>query len=240
MDFKKFKQSYFYRSGLVRYDIVNNRCTNPSNGNPEWEHISPIFRTSPMVTPSSKNPDLQEYTIVPHNQIGVMHLLDAIRLNLSDPAQNANWLSSDFREIIKSQWIEVTDVCESIVSKYKKESNNFELIRSALIITGPGVRLNPHRHACPQVSTLCYKLSNREDNIEPSQLLTGDELSYKINIPDDDKIIFSIKNDPLHDVISNEWRFWWVNEFSECFDLPENLPFKYWDHPFLDNKNLSP
>ena len=239
MDFTKFKESYFYRSGLVRYDIVNHRIITPTSKNPEWERYSPIFRTSPMMTPSSKNLDIQEYTI-PHNQIGVIHLLDAIRLNLHDPNENINWLSPDFRAMIKSQWIEVSDVCESIISKYKKESNSFELIRSALIITGPGVKINPHKHACKQVVTLCYKLSDQEDNMEPSHMKIGADLSNIINFPDGDKIIFSIKNDPQHEVISSEWRFWWVNDFSDCFDLPENLPFIYWDNPLLDNKNISP
>jgi hypothetical protein len=239
MDFKKFKESYFYRSGLVRYDIVKHTCTTPYIGHPVWISNSPIYSTTPMSAPSSKNVDITEYTILPHNQIAVMHLLDAIRLNLTDPIENTNWLSSDFRKLIKSQWIEISDICESIVSKNKKESNNFKMIRSALIITGPGTKVNPHRHNCPQVLTLCYKLSQRDNDMEPSHLKIGDNLTHKINFPDEDKLVFSIKNDPLHEVSSSEWRFWWINDFSDYFDIPENLSFHYWNDPSLDNKNLN-
>ena len=240
MDFTKFKESYFYRSGLVRYDIVNYRCTTPDVSSRVRESVSPIYSTTPILPPSSKNPNVTEYTILPHNQIAVMHLLDAIRLNLTDPIENAKWLSSDFRNLLKEQWIEISDICESIVHKNKKKSNDFRMIRSALIVTGPGVTVNPHRHNCPQVFTLCYKLSQRENNTEPSYLKIGDDLSNKIYFPEEDKIVFAIRNDPYHEVQSSEWRFWWINDFSDYFDIPEDLPFVHWNNPLLDNKNISP
>lgn len=239
MDFTKFKESYFYRSGLVRYDIVNHRCTTPPIGSPVWEFNSPIFSTTPMLAPSSKNPELMEYTILPHNQIAIMHLLDAIRLNLTDPIENDKWISPEFRNLIKTQWTEISDICESIVSKNKKESNDFKMIRSALIITGPGVKVNPHRHNCPQILTFCYKLSPRDNAVDPSVLKIGDDLSHRLYFPDEERTVFSIKNDPYHEVNSSEWRFWWVNDFSDYFDVPENLPFYHWSDPLLDNNNLT-
>jgi hypothetical protein len=233
MDFTTFKESKFYQAGIHRYHTTDHTLVKAPY---------PMFDNYPLRALSSKDPDLYQYDMFWHRTHTVMHLIHALEMNFGPNLgqDQINWLPSEFKDVLKKQWIETNDIVNSILDKKHAEGNrDFRVLHGKFQTAPPGIDLPQHIHQCAQTMSCCYTF--KEDKIEsaePSNFKMGKDMSRIINIPDADKLIFKLVDDPFHQVHSNEWRFWWFTDFSDHFDIPEGLPFHYWNDPFLDNNNL--
>jgi hypothetical protein len=78
-----------------------------------------------------------------------------------------------------------------------------------------------------------------EIDADPAHFLMGKFFQHKVYLPEGDKVIFTMTDDPPHYVHSPDWRFWWFNDFNDYVDIPPNLPFVYWEDELLHNKALA-
>ena len=231
MNFTEFKESHFFYAGRGRYNIEYNDFG--------FETFA-MFDSYPLRMLSSRDPVITQYIPPWHKRITIVHLIHALEMVTTD-RNGKDWIPEEFRQVIKNQWIEVSDILHSIVDKKQLEGSNkdFRIMHSKLLITEPGFPIGQHIHQCPQTLTVCYRLSeNKLKSAEPSHFKMGKDMLQNSYFPDADKFIFTMIDDPYHEVNSNEWRFWWFNDFSDYFDLPEGLPMHYWKDPLLDNNNL--
>jgi len=231
MNFTEFKESHFFYAGRGRYNVINHSFN--------LEDFA-MFDSYSLRMLSSKDPTLYHFGTPWHKRITTMHLIHALEMRTVDTTES-NWMPEDFRELIKHQWIEVSDILNSILDKEQLGNPNKKnrILHSKLLITEPGVPIMQHVHDCPQTLTVCYKLSeDKLNSTEPSHFKMGKDMLKNSYFPDSDKFIFTMVDDPPHQVHSNEWRFWWFNDFSDYFELPKDLPFYYWNDPLLDNNNL--
>jgi hypothetical protein len=211
-----------------------------------------MFDTQPIYPPGT--PEYNDVVVLPpdgHKNFVVMHISTALQIEYGKFDDDKIWLPDGFRETIFEQWREVSTMINNIVKNNNSDPTKEKvgILHSKLLISVPGVNILPHVHQCKQAVAICYKYDDcKIESDEKSHFKMGgsyriEELNRphnwkkKIYFPDVDKFYFSFRNDPVHEVQSNEWRFWWFTDFSTYVDIP-NLPFYYWDDPYLDNDNL--
>lgn len=233
MNFKEFRNSNFFKLGMSR---INSLTLEPSN---TYFSMFDCGVIDPLST--IQNTQLELEPPMGHNNMTTVHLLTALQTQL--PARHGiKWIPEEFKELLYQQCVEVNTIVNNIL-----ETNNrgiptvdqIGMIHSKMLITEPGVSINKHIHQSPFTLTVCYAFE--EDRIlrdVPSHFIMGEvdrQLAYYP--PDIDKFYFTMLRDPPHEVVSNEWRFWWFNDFSREVEIPD-LGFHRWDSPLLDNRNL--
>jgi hypothetical protein len=240
MNFTAFEKSNFFYTGCGRYNLVNHNFLIHDG--------LAMFDYHQFNILSSKNPTIDKIDM-PRSRICIMHLSHALSINsppvdgavsFDDDNKNRIWLPDEFRELLINQWIEVVDIIDSIVDNKRLENSNkeFKMLHSKLIITKPGIVVDPHYHACPQTLTICYSFNeDKIESAEPSNFKMGWDSKHKIDLPNTDKFLFTMIDNPPHALYTNEWKFWWTVDFSDYFDVPEGLPFHYWNEPLLNRNN---
>lgn len=233
MNFVEFKSSLFFKIGQSRFYIFGHP-TSP-------EHFC-MFDSMTVKAPDSSDPIISDFTIPAHKKITPFHLRHALGLQKSNP-KDPECIDSKFKEIIIKQWIEVTDICNQVLELNNQgitdPTKKLRLNVGKLLITEPGMPIGQHGHQVKQTLTMVYFFD--EDQLvdgDPPNFIMGKDFQHKIYLPNSNKIIFSMKDDPLHYVFSNKWGFWWFNDFSNYFVYPPNLPFTYWHDRYLDSNNL--
>jgi hypothetical protein len=230
MDFNAFRNSNFFKLGMKRINTLTLETT---------DTYFSMF-DSGIIDPLSKiqNNDLVLEPPMGHSNITIAHVLQAIQTQL--PARHGVlWIPEEFKNVLRSQLIEVNQIVNDllILNNAKRQDNKIGMIHSKLLITEPGVSINKHIHQCPFTLTVCYKFNQDSIEGEPSHFMMGETNRKPCYYPKDDKFYFVMRDDPPHEVFSNEWRFWWFNDFSEVIDIPD-LGFTRWSDPLLDNNNL--
>ena len=231
MNFKEFRESYFYKVGRSRFDYKNQKYI-------PW--FFPMYDTMPIPQLSSTTTLYEEYIPPPHGNVTVMPLLRALELqpvSIDEPP----FIPKDFKEDIIRQWREVTDINQKITKEHNEAHPDrpIRLTHSMLLITEPGQPVYKHTHQCKQTLTMAYRYN--DDNLpeaEPSYFALGDDLSKKAYFPDSDRFIFTMVNDPPHENRSREWIFFWFNDYDDYFEMPTDLPFTYMENKYLDGNNL--
>ena len=51
--------------------------------------------------------------------------------------------------------------------------------------------------------------------------------------------MFSLKGDPLHGSVSNEWRFFWAYDFDGLVPVPTDTDFETLESPYFVNDELA-
>jgi hypothetical protein len=234
MDFQALRNSHFYKVGCSRFNLLA-RQTNP-------EYFA-LYHTNTITALNSKDGHIEPYYAPKHRKIPPFHLYNALALVATNVGEQP-FMPSEFRDLIIKQWTEVTDVCDLIMDRYNANVSIVEdkvrLNTSCLLISEPGLNVIQHTHNdVAQTITMSYTF--QEDKLEDADdthLLMGEQYQHKVYIPDDEKILFSFKNDPAHHLYSREWRFWWFHDFTKKVDIPQDLPFTYVNSPYFDKNNL--
>lgn len=200
IDFKNLRNSPFFNIGIFRHSGLTNAATQYKNyhtANIDTTIISDeLIRWSKnRATPDKTNPLL----LYPH----LLRLLNE---------ENPEGLND---ELLK-QWKEVYSIIKNMG---KFTYSNF------LLIQPPGTRLLEHKHAtnCAQTLTFCYTFIEEQITSGETSYLHLGESRRKVQLPDNHKTYFSIYNNDSHGGYSNQWRFYWVNDFTEKFTIQTEL-----------------
>jgi hypothetical protein len=244
LDFKQLRQSNFFKMGRMRINVLT---IEPSI------HYACMYDAQPIYSPNDINYVNAE--LLPPDgskKVPMMHISTALQLEYGRMDRDKTWLPFGFKEEIERQWKEVYLIIDGVLRKHNSNPLNERLgiNRAKLLLSAPGQDVFTHVHQCKQSLVVGYKFDS-DDNIyngEKSHFKMGgsyrledlfEENDYveKIYFPDVEKFYFSFKDDPSHEVFSNEWRFWWFTDFNTYFDVPE-LQFTHWNDPLLDNNKL--
>jgi len=226
MNFNKFENSNFLKLAKIRIDPETIGMN--TNYLPAFEWVaSDCLAKIDSINHKEKLDDIH------------MDFHTAIKTTIPD---TESWIDEESRADLYRQVDEVRSMIKYGLENHNKNSTidkQIQIIRSRLIISSPGSTVHRHCHLCPMTITFCYKFDNNSvTNNEPSHLKLGTYNNIvKAYLPDYNKFYFVMKNNPIHDLSTNEWRFWWITDFTELFDFPE-LPFPKWDHDYLDG-NIS-
>ena len=233
MDFKSFRSSLFFKIGQSRFFIF---------GHPTSSENFCMYESMTITALDSSNQNVPDYFIPTHKKITPFHLKHALGLVKNSPTDQ-DCLPLEFKQTIISQWIEVTDICNKIINDHNMQQTvpkeKLIMNNSKLLITEPGISIGQHIHMAKQTITMVYFFE--EDKIidgDPPNFLIGKNYQHKIYLPNSNKIIFGMKNDPPHYVFSNKWGFWWFHDFNDYCDIPTGLSFTYWNNLYLNNNNV--
>lgn len=225
MNFDKFENSNFFKSAKIRIDPITLEQT---------INYLPAFDFKASDCPVK----IDTVNSVEKNDDFCTDFHSAIKMTLPN---SEVWITEDCRDELYRQLTEVQSLIKYVLNDVNNRKNNnpIQIFRSRLVITNSGLTVHRHHHHAPMTITFCYKFDNNSViGNEPSHLILGPYNNIvKAYVPNSDKFYFVMKNSPVHGTKTNEWRFWWINDFTELFDIPE-LPFPKWDHPYLDNINL--
>ena len=233
MDFRAFQASMFFRVGQSRFHVF---------GFPTGAEHFCMYDTASITAITSNDPYIPDYHVPIHKRITPFHLRHALGL-VKGHVTEPDFLPIEFREVITKQWIEVSDICNKITNDYNKNIvDSKEKLRvniGKLLVIEPGKPVSQHVHNAKQTITMVYFFEEEKIlQAENPHFLMGRNFQQKIYLPDSNKTIFTMINDPPHYVFTNKWSFWWFNDFTNYCTLPLDLPYTYWDNPYLDNKNL--
>lgn len=113
------------------------------------------------------------------------------------------------------QWAETYDIVDSLSVKPG-------LVHFAM--QAPGADWGRHIHSvdCKQTITFCYSYKDYcIESEEPSRFIVEtDKGDVSFPYPDG-AFYFTFRDNPRHQSISNEWRFFWIYDFAEYVDVPE-------------------
>jgi hypothetical protein len=229
MNFKELENSQFYKLGKKMFllDTIEFRDT-----------FGSMFDTMLVYPADHVNYVPQTYPIAPHRSVVCLHIQTVLDLKFDMP-DGKSWIPEEFRTEITRQWNEVSNIVDRVLTENNSDPSKkkVSLLHGRVVIIPPGIPPSPHGHRCPQTLTVAYRF--QEDKIdlgEPTSLELGWDRSNKIALPDEDKYYFVMKNDPIHSIISNEWSFFWFNDFSDHIDIPD-LGFFEFQNPALDSTN---
>jgi hypothetical protein len=226
MNFNLFENSNFFKSAKLR--------TNPVSLEQRTHYISAFeWRASDCIA-KIDTVNSQEYLDDLY-----FDFQSAIKMTLPNPEV---WIPEEFRTELYRQYAEVRGLIKYTLDYYNNNPANhkeIKIIRSRLIMGAPGLNIHRHHHDCPMTITFCYKFDeNSISSGDSSHLILGPyNNTIKVYVPNNDKFCFVMKNSPMHGAVSNEWRFWWISDLTELFDIPE-LPFPKWENKYLDNNNF--
>ena len=243
MDFKKFRESYFFKVGQSRFSILARQVLP--------DHFC-MYETSSIQAPDSSDPLIPDYVPPLHKRITPFHLKLALGLQGAKQTERGmmtfiehefEFIPPEFKEVIIKQYIEVTDIMNRIMKEHNDKvtdpTKKLRMNVGKLLVSEPGMPIGQHVHDVKSTVTVVYRFDDDMlKDEDPTHFLMGKRFQTKIYLPDTDRVIFKMTDDPPHHVHSNRWTFWWFNDFTEYVDLPEGLPFTYWEDPALDNKNL--
>ena len=234
MNFDLFKNSSFYKLGTVRYSFLDDTTLGYS------------FKRAPTYNITEQDFDNLDYLksnsyYLPDH--GIFSLTSLYRMLESKPMvpDQPKFIPDEFRDILIEQWKEVISIVRKI--------NSAKIIKGFLLISEPGSPVMLHDHSrTSQTITFCYRLStNQNSNVEKSYIEVAHNdyqphegtKSVKVYYPDSDKILFSLRGDPLHGSLSNEWRFFWAYDFAGSVTVPTDTDFVTLDSPYFSNTELA-
>lgn len=127
-----------------------------------------------------------------------------------DPSVRQN-----LRTAIIDQWAETYDIVNSLSVKPS-------LVHFAM--QPPGAHWGRHTHSidCKQILTFCYSYNDcRIENEEPSRFIIETNKGDISFVYPNGSFYFTFRDNPIHQSISNEWRFFWIYDFAEYVEIPE-------------------
>lgn len=232
MNFDEFKDSSFYKLGTVRYNFLDNTTLGYSlKRAPTYNITEQDFDNLELL--KSNNYYLPDHGIF--SIASLYRMLEAKPILIDQP----KFIPDEFRDILIEQWKEVNSIVRLI--------NSAKIIKGFLLISEPGAPIMLHNHAITsQTITFCYRLSiNQNSDSEKSYIEVAHNnyksigKSVKVYYPDSDKIMFSLRGDPLHGSLSNEWRFFWAYDFAGSVTVPTNTDFVILESPYFVNDELA-
>ncbi len=117
---------------------------------------------------------------------------------------------------IVEQWAQTLD----IVNQIPVEPSNVHFAMQP-----PGVPLHKHVHSreCKQTVTFCFTFyNNAVTGSEPSRfIISKQDKDYNFYYPQG-HFYYTFKDNPPHQSISNEWRFFWIHDFDQYVTVPAN------------------
>jgi hypothetical protein len=226
MNFNLFENSNFFKSAKLRIDPVNFEQSINYLPAFDWAASDCLVKIDPI----NKIERLDYFYIDFHS---------AIKMTLPNPEV---WIPEEFRTELYRQLTEVRGLIKYTLDYYNNnpaKDKEIKIIRSRLIMSAPGLNIHRHHHDSPMTITFCYKFDeNSITSDDSSHLILGPyNNTIKAYLPNNNKFYFVMKNSPMHSAVLNEWRFWWISDFTELFDIPE-LPFPKWENKYLDNNNF--
>lgn len=237
MNFDEFKSSSFYKLGTIRYNCLDDTVMEYSPNRPPTYNIT---------EQNFDNFDLLKSNSYYLPENGIFSIATLYRALESKPiiVDKPKFIPTEFRDLLIEQWSEVNSIIQSMMKSYVGES---KIIKGFLLISEPGLSVKLHDHAkTSQTITFCYRLSiNQNSDSEKSYIEVAHNnyksigKSVKVYYPDSDKIMFSLKGDPLHGSVSNEWRFFWAYDFDGLVPVPTDTDFETLESPYFVNDELA-
>lgn len=144
----------------------------------------------------------------------LVHLKKALELS------DSKFLNFQFKKEITRQWMEVTDIVERL---------DKSPVSSMLVISQPGDIIPKHCHYKKQTLTFCYKFDNDKlDSFDNSCIIVGPENNEtQVNFDNSHKVYFTFLDNLAHGIKSNEWRFFWLNDFDEYVTIPKESEINF-------------
>jgi len=225
MDFNLLKNSDFFKTGLCRFNFSTQEFMQ-SAGFCLYETTEQrYFRTG---TTQVKN----NYPL--HRYITVLNLQHALKIEYRDEPDR-KFLPEPWLSLIREQFQTVTAYLDQV----QQQNPTVKLIDSYLLIAEPGSQIHMHRHLLPQTLTFCWTALEYSDTTWPSsRLLMGYHSRRPIELPKQEWFYFLMRDDPPHEVQSNEWRFFWFNDFDAYITIPDGIDIPEWRHDLLLGRNL--
>ena len=211
MDFKKFANSAFLHVGYTRFDYS-------SSSKNFLQYESATYDTGPFYSFNAS--ELAVYNSAFKNMplsrsrklLTLCHLSKLLLIH--DP----DFLELDFKQEIIRQWAEVTDALRLLNASPKI---------SQLLIMQPGQTVAKHSHMFQHTISFCYTFCQDSTNtFERSHIIAGNGFDKIIPLPND-PCYFMFYDGLPHGAKSNEWRFFWFNDFAEYVDISVKMPFTF-------------
>jgi hypothetical protein len=226
-DFENFRNSVFYQMGLIRLEVSNLSHFDAQGGTCIYDfmHVPTIDEVeNGFQTIGSK----QSYLVPVVRMLGMK--VDDTQISLPESIK---------KEIIK-QYKEVAEAMEIVKQQYfEKNGKQLPIRRQAFLICPPGGWAPIHGHHCTHSVTFVYTYpQGKIEGDEESCLKMGYDLRHTLPFPKENKLLFSFKDNPFHSNVNNEWRFFWINDFDDYFELPKDLNYYYWIDKYHDKNNL--
>jgi hypothetical protein len=169
-----------------------------------------------------------------HRYITVLNLQHALKIEYYDEP-NRKFLPEPWLSLIREQFQLVTTYLDQI----QLINPTATLVDSYLLIAEPGYTIHMHRHHVPQTVTFCWTKQEQYLTSGPkSRFLMGFHNRRPIELPAHEWFYFQMRDDPPHEVQSNEWRFFWFNDFDAYTTIPDNIDILEWRHDLLLGGNL--
>lgn len=227
LDFDQLRKSNFYKTGLTRINYSNQSFL-PDAGFCMYETTEQLYLEQNQQTKRFNSPIFRYMTTI---TLQKALSLDPFKYN----KQEQEFLPQLWHKEISKQFQQVTGLLKQI----KTTNLKAEIIDSFLLMVEPNSPVRMHIHQVPQTITVCYSYPETKINSDPCRFLMGHRSRQSILLPDSREFYFIMRNDPPHEVVCNQWRFFWFTDFDRYFTIPIDCDFEEWKNTLLDGSNLS-